>query len=61
MKKYTSLDLTAAIRTGIESEINEISQIAGDINSNSVSINSQSTDLSHLAAQLNKIVQQFKV
>jgi hypothetical protein len=39
----------------------QISEIAGDINSNSATVNSQSTDLTQLAAQLNIIAQQFKV
>ena len=52
---------SSAVAGEIAQEITEISQIAGDINSNSVTVNSQSTNLTNLAAQLNKIAQQFKV
>ncbi len=52
---------SSSVAGDIAQEIAEISHIAGDINSNSVIVNSQSTDLTNLAAQLNKIAQQFKV
>ena len=58
--EFSLAGMDAIIDKG-DGKIVEISEIAGDINSNSATVNSQSTDLTQLAAQLNIIARQFKV
>ena len=58
--EFSLAGMDAIIDKG-DGKIAEISEIAGDINNNSATVNSQSTDLTQLAAQLNIIARQFKV
>jgi hypothetical protein len=58
--EFTLAGMDAVIDKG-DGKIAEISEIAGDINSNSATVNTQSADLTQLAAQLNIIARQFMV
>lgn len=52
---------SSSVSGEIAEEITGVSKVAQEINTNTVQVNQQSTELSNLSDELGKIVGQFKV